>query len=126
MIRQFTIHLAQPEIENYYKELEEESKKPTPDKEKIVALKKLKKTFNLLSLNPRYPSLNSHEISDLTKMFGIKIFESYIENNTPAAGRVFWIYGPLKNSIVIVGIEPHPNDKNNSYKRIKLSLCKFN
>lgn len=35
--------------------------------------------------------------------------------------RVFWVYGPNKNEITIIGIEPHPNDKSNSYKKITLS-----
>ena len=53
---------------------------------------------------------------------GIKVWESYLENNTPAAGRIFWSYGPQKGDITIVGIEPHPNDaKSNAYKKIILS-----
>ena len=36
---------------------------------------------------------------------------SYLENHKPVAGRIFWVYGPDKNDITIIGIEPHPNDK---------------
>lgn len=50
------------------------------------------------------------------------MWESYLENNTPAAGRIFWSYGPQKGDITIVDIEPHPNDaKSNAYKKIILS-----
>ncbi len=44
-----------------------------------------------------------------------------LENNTPKAGRIFWCYGPDKGSITIIGLEPHPEDKANSYKKITLS-----
>lgn len=29
----------------------------------------------------------------------MKIFQSYLENNTPAAGRLFWAYGPDSGDI---------------------------
>jgi hypothetical protein len=49
------------------------------------------------------------------------VFEAYLENNTPAAGRVFWAYGPDKGDITNLGVEPHPDDKRGSYSRIRLS-----
>ena len=54
----------------------------------------------------------------------MKVFESYIENNVSSAKRIFWVYAPYKNDITIIGIEPHPNDKND-YKRIILSEIKI-
>ena len=84
--------------------------------------RKLGKAMKLLSGNPRHPGLHSHEISVLTKRYGgIKVWESYLENNTPGAGRIFWVYGPEQNDITVIGIEPHPNDKGNAYKKITLS-----
>lgn len=44
-----------------------------------------------------------------------------MENHKPAAGRIFWVYGPDKNDITIIGIEPHPNDKKDAYQKITLS-----
>ena len=53
---------------------------------------------------------------------GIKIFQSYLENNTPGAGRLFWAYGPRQGDITVLAIEPHPEDrKRGAYERIKLS-----
>jgi hypothetical protein len=44
------------------------------------------------------------------------------ENNTPAAGRVFWAYGPGRSEITILGFEPHPEDKKKAgYTKVKLS-----
>ena len=39
---------------------------------------------------------------------GEEVFESYAQNNTPAAHRLFWYYGPEKKEITVVTITPHP------------------
>lgn len=36
------------------------------------------------------------------------VFESYAQNNTPGAYRIFWHYGPKKKMITILAITPHP------------------
>lgn len=83
---------------------------------------KLVKTFNYLSQNPRYNSLNSHEIITLSQRYGIKVWQSYLENKTPSAGRMYWVYGPGKNQITVIGVEPHPEDKKNKgYDKVVLS-----
>ena len=70
--------------------------------------KAVKKTLILLKDNPRHPSLNTHEYSRLSRDLGIKIFEAYAEQNTPAAYRIFWYYGPNKKEITVIAITPHP------------------
>ena len=76
-----------------------------------------------LSNNPGYPGLQSHVIDVLTSRYGTKVWCSYLQNNTSAAGRIFWSYGPDKGDITILAIEPHPNDsKSSAYKKITLSL----
>lgn len=71
-------------------------------------LKAVRKALAYLEINPRYPSLNTHEFSSLSAEFGTKIFEAYAENNTPAAYRIFWTYGPKKTDLTIIAITPHP------------------
>ena len=88
------------------------------DKEELKYLKKIVKCLNLLSQNPRHPSLNSHKIEVLSKEYGESVWESYLENHTPSAGRIFWLYGPKKNEITIAAIEPHPEQ--NACSRVKL------
>lgn len=78
------------------------------------------KCFKLLSDNPFHNSLNTHEISLLSKRYGMKVWQSYLENNKPAARRIYWVYYP-NNSITIIGLEPHPNDNKHSYEKITLS-----
>lgn len=90
------------------------------DKNEEKFFKRLVKVLGYLGENPRHPSLQTHEIDDLTDRYGFKVFEAYLENNT-SAGRVFWAYGPDKGDITAMGVEPHPDDKKGAYARIKLS-----
>jgi len=70
--------------------------------------KAVKKTIQFLAENPRHNSLQTHEYSSLTGPNGEKVFEAYAEQNTPAAFRVFWYYGPSRGIITIITITPHP------------------
>ncbi len=70
--------------------------------------KAVKKTLKLLSANPRYPALQTHEFTSLKGPKNEKVFEAYAEQSTPAAYRIFWYYGPDKNQITIIAITPHP------------------
>jgi hypothetical protein len=111
-----------PEMEAVWNELTLRHAANKLDSNEQKFFKKLVKTLNYLAQNPRHNSLNSHEIDDLTRKYGLKIFQSYIENNTAAAGRVFWAYGPDQQDITVLAIEPHPEDqKRGAYQRIKLS-----
>lgn len=84
--------------------------------------KKWVRALGYLSVEPRHNSLASHKIEDLSRRHGFKIFQSYLENKTPAAGRMFWAYGPDKGDITILAVEPHPEDKKRgAYARIKLA-----
>lgn len=57
-----------------------------------------------------------------TKRYGVKVWQSYLENKTSGARRMYWVYGPNQQEITIIGLEPHPEDaKNGAYDRIVLS-----
>jgi hypothetical protein len=58
--------------------------------------------------NLRHPSLHTHKYDDMTGPSGEDIFESYAQNNTPGAYRIFWFYGPGKGVITVVAIAPRP------------------
>jgi hypothetical protein len=68
----------------------------------------VRKTLALLEQNPKYPSLNSHKYDLLSGPNGEDAWESYAENKTPAAFRVFWYYGPGLGVITILAITAHP------------------
>jgi hypothetical protein len=71
-------------------------------------LRKVNKALGLLQRDPRYPGLQSHKYSSLSGSQGEDVWDSYVENNTPAAWRLFWHYGPASNVITVVTIGPHP------------------
>lgn len=72
--------------------------------------KQVYKTVTLLKSNPRHPGLNTHEYDSIVNPYNSKqkVFEAYAQNNTPAAYRVFWCYGPNNKQITIIGITQHP------------------
>ena len=72
-----------------------------------------------------YPGLKSHEIDVLSKRYGMKVWQSYLENKNSDAMRMFWVYGPGQREITVIGLEPHPEDKKKgAYDRMKLSELK--
>ena len=71
-------------------------------------LKAVRKALGYLELNPRHPSLNTHKYFSIKGYHGEEIFEAYAENNTPAAYRIFWHYGPDKQTITVIAITSHP------------------
>ena len=79
-------------------------------------LKQVRKTLGYLETNLRAKSLQTHEFESLTQRYGKKVFEAYVQQNTPAAYRIFWHYGPDeidKNGertaiITVLAITPHP------------------
>ena len=81
-----------------------------------AVLKQIRKTLGYLETDLRSKSLQTHEYYSLTRRYGLKVFEAYVQQKTPAAYRVFWHYGPDekgKNSeriavITIIAITPHP------------------
>lgn len=72
--------------------------------------KQVKKTLQYLRENPRHPGLHTHPYSSLEHPWdpSQKVFEAYVQNNTSAAYRVFWCYGPEKGQITIITITTHP------------------
>lgn len=57
-------------------------------------LDQVRKTLGLLETNLRHPSLQTHEHHRMSREVGQKVFEAYAQQKTPAAYRVFFVYGP--------------------------------
>ena len=68
----------------------------------------VRKALQFLASNPRHNSLQTHEFTSLQCPNGEKVFEAYAEQNTPAAYRIFWFYGPERGMITVVTIVSHP------------------
>lgn len=121
---QYEIILGIPEVKNFITDLETRFHNAQLSKSERQLFKKLVRCMNKLAINPRDKSLETHEIEALSRKYAslrIKVWESYVENCTPGAYRLFWYYHPTKeNCIVVAGIEPHP--EKGEYAHLKLSM----
>jgi len=73
-----------------------------------IKLKKIKDCIDKIQNNPRYPGLHTHKNESFKTYTNEDVFQSYIENKTPGAYRIFWHYGPDTNTITILAVTPHP------------------
>ncbi len=79
-------------------------------------LKQVKKTLGYLETNLEAKSLQTHEYESLTRRYDRKVFEAYVQQDTPGAYRTFWHYGDDEIDengkripiITVVAITPHP------------------
>jgi hypothetical protein len=77
-------------------------------------LKKVQRALALLEQDPRYPGLHSHQYENFPGAPKEKVWDSYVENKTPNAWRIFWTYGPNETAdgkeiaiITVLAITPH-------------------
>ena len=119
---EFRIRMGIPQMLQRWTELSKKNKEGALSKKERELYTKWGKALKLLSKDPFYPSLRTHEIEPLTKRFGQKVWQSDIENNVSRAMRMYWVYGPDRQDITIIGLEPHPEDKKNgAYDKVTLS-----
>jgi hypothetical protein len=76
-------------------------------------LKKIRRALARLEQDPRYPGLHSHQYESFPVDIDTKVWDSYVENHTPSAWRIFWHYGPDEPQaelpvITVLAITPHP------------------
>lgn len=118
----FNIRMGIPEMEALWNKLQTGHRNGKNSKKDEELYMKWGSTLKKLSVDPMYPSLHTHEIEPLSRRYGMKVWQSYLENKTSKARRMYWVYGPDQKDITIIGLEPHPEDsKNGVYDRINLS-----
>jgi hypothetical protein len=115
----FTLYLD-GDAETLIEELSAKARADELNRDEKDLYRKIRKALKYLEQNPRHPGLNSHEIDVLTEKYGVRIWESYLENKKSGARRMFWIYGPETKEITIVGIEKHP-EPGRGFARVKLA-----
>ena len=106
----FNIRMGIPEMQELWLDLQEKYRSGNIKKKEEQLYKKWGKALKLLSADPGYPSLQTHEIEPLSRRYGMKVWQSYLENKTSGAMRMYWVYGPDQKDITIIGLEPHPED----------------
>ena len=118
----FKIEMGIPQMAELWQELQVSYRNGSISKKDAVLYKKWGKALKSLSEDPQYPGLRTHEISSLSARYGMKVWQSYLENNNSEARRMFWVYGPNRKDITIIGLDPHPESrKNGAYNRVELS-----
>ena len=118
----FKIRMGVPEMKNLWDSLYAKSNAGTLSKSEAELHKKWRKALKFLSQNPRHRGLASHEIDSLSRRYGEKVWQSYLENKTPATGRMFWVYGPGKGEITVIGFGTTPEDTRRAgYLKVRLS-----
>ena len=96
----FKLVFAERANEQYFEILDNPAKKNLA--------KQVEKTLEFLKINPRHPSLHTHKNQQLSHFHKRPIFQVYVQNYTPGAYRIFFIYS-AKNEITITSIEAHPD-----------------
>ena len=70
---------------------------------------KVTKALGLMETNIRYQGLHTHEYNGYVGPSGEKVFEAYVENDTPGAWRIFFCYASGKRGVIyIIAITDHP------------------
>ena len=116
----FEIWFGIPEMRDFWLNLKGKIDTNKANKNEKRLFKQVLKVVTLLKTNPKHNSLKTHEIEILSRKYGKKVWESYLDNHKPAAGRILWVYYP-SGGITIVAILQHPNNNKRSYEMIKLS-----
>ncbi len=118
----FMIKMGVPQMLAQWTALQRAYRNGTIKKKGKELYKKWGNALKKLAEDPFYPGLRTHEIPPLSKRYGVKVWQSYLENKNSNARRMYWVYGPNQREITIIGLEPHPEDtKNSAYDRIALS-----
>jgi hypothetical protein len=81
------------------------------DASQQARLRKVRKALGQLERDPRHPGLHSHHYESFPADRDVKVWDSYVENHTPSAWRIFWQYGPDEQDqrvITVLHIGPHP------------------
>ena len=76
--------------------------------------RKVRRALGLLQINPRHPELHAHQYENFPAAPKAKVWDSYVENRTPGAWRIWWMYGPDETHdnqtvavITVLDIGPH-------------------
>lgn len=118
--RRFRVYAGVPEIRDRWEELKEGHRQGSLSGEERKLLRRWAKAIRLLRRDPSHPGLRTHQIDALTRRYGRAVFQSYLGQGEKAH-RLYWVYGPGRREITIIGLEPHPEDRPGAYDRVRLS-----
>ena len=90
----------------------------------VTRFKKAKKAVRLMrEVGPHHPGFCTHPMRTLLGPDRKTIFNSYVENRTPGAWRMYWIWADEDQTVVyVVSIGPHdhtPGEQMLGRKRLR-------
>ena len=121
----FFIRLGVPEMLALWNDLREKRSSGKLSELEAQLYKKWGTAMKHLAENPLHPGLHTHEIPQLTKRYGMKVWQSYLENRNSRAMRMYWVYGPQRQDITVIGLEPHPEDKKRGVRYFPAVRCSY-
>ena len=71
----FQIRMGVPDMEEFWNYLVEKHDENKLKGDEKVIFKKLVKSLKFLQMDPRHPGLHTHEIEQLSKRYGIKVWQ---------------------------------------------------
>ncbi|MCA1803042.1 MAG: hypothetical protein LC662_11335 [Rhodothermaceae bacterium] len=92
-----------PDMEAFWQDMLQRRKSNTLKADEKELFTRFGKAISNLSLNPKHPGLRTHEIEPLSKKYGMKIWQSYLDQGKTAR-RFFWAYGPNRKEHELWGI----------------------
>jgi len=85
--------------------MQEAFRSGTISKSDALLYRKWGNALKKLSENPMYFSLHTHEIAELSNRYGLKVWQSYLENKTSKAMRMYWVdERTIAQSIIFLAI----------------------
>lgn len=111
----YDIRLGVSEVNTFWENLKVKVKSKKANKDELVLYKRIRKALRLLANNPGYNSLGTHSIDILSDILKQKVWCSYLNNKTPSAGRIYWVYGPGQNEITVFAMSKHPDETEHGY-----------
>ncbi|MDO4961493.1 MAG: hypothetical protein Q4E57_06535 [Eubacteriales bacterium] len=85
----FSIKMGIPEMAELWNRLQSSYRNGTINKNDAELYKKWGSALKKLAEDPQYPSLKTHEIEPLSRRYGMKVWESYLENKKVKPGECF-------------------------------------
>ena len=76
----YSIRMGIPEMEELWSSLQAKFRSGTIGKTELQLYKKWGSALKKLSEDPFYPSLKTHEIAPLSRRYGMRVWQSYLEN----------------------------------------------
>lgn len=123
----YNIRMGIPEMEALWNDLQTKYRSGNIKKKEEQLYKKWRNALKKLAEDPMYPSLQTHEIADLSKRYGMKVWQSYLKKRPGNLSLVFYDSNGLRLNQSSGTASERP-DEGNTYNRKSdaILICHYN